>query len=176
MDSRLTFEDLEIGQQWLSSSRTITETDVINFANSTGDHNPLHIDYEFAKQTHYRQPIAHGLLGLAWVAGLGSNSPKVDTMAFTGIRRWDFSRPLFFGDTVHVKTEVVDMQKNPKRAGRVIWKLQLLNQRGEVTQHGEFETLVRVRFPAKKRPLESGVEPSKLQRSAAMDFELGPKK
>ena len=155
MKDRLTFGDLEVGQQWTSSSRTITETDVINFANSTGDHNPLHIDHEFARQTPYRQPIAHGLLGLAWVAGLGSNSPKVDTMAFTAVRSWEFSRPLFFGDTVHVLTEVVAKQDNAKRAGRVIWGLQLLNQRGEVTQHGEFETLVRVQVAQGSHPYEA---------------------
>ncbi len=150
MDCRLSFEELEIGQQWTSSSRTITETDVVNFANSSGDHNPLHIDYEFAKRTHYRQPIAHGLLGLSWVAGLGSNSPRVDTLAFTAVRNWEFSRPLFFGDTVFVETHVLGKQDDAKRAGRVIWGLKLINQRGEVTQHGEFETLVRVREPVRR--------------------------
>ena len=100
MDNRLCFENLQVGQSWISPSRTITETDVVNFANSTGDHNPLHTDYEYAKRTHFRQPIAHGLLGLSWVAGLGSNHPSVNTVAFTTIRNWEFTRPLFFGDTV----------------------------------------------------------------------------
>jgi acyl dehydratase len=147
MDGRLAFEDLAVGQLWTSASRTITETDVINFANFTGDHNPLHIDYEFAKRTHYRQPIAHGLLGLSWVAGLGSKCPSVDTVAFTAVRNWEFVRPLFFGDTVHVETRVFAKQDDAKRAGRVLWELKLINQRGEVAQHGQFETLVRVRNP-----------------------------
>ena len=147
---RLSFEQLAVGQQWTSPSRTVTETDVVNFANFTGDHNPLHVDHEFAKNTPYRQPIAHGLMGLSWVAGLGSNSPSVETVAFAAVRNWEFSRPIFFGDTVHVLTEVIGKQDNAKRAGRVVWRMKLLNQRGEVTQHGEFETLVKVRHPVRR--------------------------
>ncbi len=144
MDSRLTFDQIAIGQTWTSHSRTITETDVVNFANITGDQNPLHIDHEFARSTPYRQPIAHGLLGLSWVAGLGSNSPAVDTVAFIAIKQWEFCRPIFFGDTVHVRTTVLEKQKDARRNGRVNWRQELLNQHGEVTQQGVFETLVKV--------------------------------
>ncbi|MGI9516324.1 MAG: MaoC/PaaZ C-terminal domain-containing protein [Pirellulaceae bacterium] len=144
MTIRLTFEQLEIGNVWTSPSRTITETDVVNFGTTTGDLNPLHHDYEFAKNSHYRQPVAHGLLGLSWAAGLSSVHPYVETVAFVGVRDWEFSRPLFIGDTVHVVTEVIEKQESPKRNGRVYWRLQLINQRGEVAQRGVFETLVRV--------------------------------
>lgn len=150
MDSRLTFEQIEEGQIWTSPSRTITETDVVNFANVTGDLNPLHLNHEFARQTHYRQPVAHGLLGLSWVAGLGSNSPAVDTVAFTTITNWEFTRPLFFGDTVHVKTECLTKQSDAKRVGRVVWRLKLINQKDEVVQQGQFETMVRVAHPVRR--------------------------
>ena len=156
MDARLKFDQLETGQSWTSPSRTITEADVVNFANMTGDQNPLHLNHEFARKTHYRQPVAHGLLGLSWVAGLGSNSPSVDTVAFTNILNWEFTRPLFFGDTVHVETTIVSKQKNAKRAGRVVWQLQLVNQRGEVTQRGQFETLVRVERAVRRPHFSSG--------------------
>ncbi len=154
MDSRLTFEQLAPGQTWTSPCRTITETDVVNFANITGDQNPLHIDHEFARSTPYRRPIAHGLLGLSWVAGLGSHSPFVDTVAFISIRQWEFCRPIFFGDTVHVRTTVLEKQPDARRNGRVSWRLELLNQQGEVTQQGVFETLVKVGAPA-TRPVGS---------------------
>lgn len=151
MDSKLTFDQLSEGQTWVSSSRTITEADVINFATQTGDMNPLHVDRTFAENSPFRQPVAHGLLGLAWVAGLGSHSPAVDTMAFVAVREWVFDRPLFFGDTVCVRSTVVSMQSDARRAGRVVWKHELLNQHDQVAQHGIFETLVRV-APEVSRP------------------------
>ena len=62
MSNTLYFEDVEIGQCWISPSRTITETDVINFAGITGDFNPLHVNSHFASGTHFGQRIAHGYL------------------------------------------------------------------------------------------------------------------
>ena len=81
MVSPLYFEDISVGQTWTSPRRTVTEADVVNFATTTGDFNPLHVDYDYAANTPYRQPIAHGLLGLAWVAGLGSYFPHMNTVA-----------------------------------------------------------------------------------------------
>src|SRR6516225_5810072 len=60
--SHLYFDDVEIGQEWKSLSRTITEADIVNFAGLSGDFNPIHIDHQFAKTTAFRRPIAHGLL------------------------------------------------------------------------------------------------------------------
>lgn len=150
MDSPLFFEDLEIGQTWVSPRRTVTEADVINFATSTGDFNPLHVDYDYASKSHYRQPIAHGLLGLSWVAGLGSYFPNVNTMAFTAVREWEFVRPLFFGDTVYVETECLSKAVSGRRTGKVSWRRQLLNQNNEVVQQGVFETLVAIENPVRR--------------------------
>ncbi len=147
MDSPLCYEDIAVGQTWVSPRRTVTEADVINFATMTGDFNPLHVDYDYASSSHYRQPVAHGLLGLSWVAGLGSFFPHVQTLAFTGIKNWDFLRPLFFGDTVYVKTECAEKTPSGRRNGRVVWNRELCNQRDEVVQQGTFETLVVVRSP-----------------------------
>ena len=98
MDS-LWFDDVEVGQRWSSPARTLTESDVVNFASMTGDYDPLHVDHESAAKSIYRKPIAHGLLGLSWVAGLGSASPRMRTLAFTSVKRWEFLLPIFFGDT-----------------------------------------------------------------------------
>ncbi len=147
MDSPLLFDDIPVGRCWRSPSRTITEADVINFANITGDFNPLHVDYKYAAESHYRRPIAHGLLGMSWVAGLGSHAPNVKTIAFTGVRDWQFTRPLFFGDTVHVRTTCVDKSLAGRKAGRVVWHRQLINDAGHVVQEGYFETLVALSQP-----------------------------
>jgi acyl dehydratase len=145
MDSPLSFDDIQVGRIWVSPRRTITEADVISFASMTGDFNPLHVDYDFAAKSHYRRPVAHGLLGLSWVAGLGSNFPSVETLAFTAIRDWQFSRPIFFGDTVFVETTCLEKCPAGRRAGKVVWQRRLLNQSIEVVQEGVFETLVATR-------------------------------
>lgn len=142
MESPLFFDDIVVGRTWVSPRRTVTEADVVQFATMTGDFNPLHVDYEFASKSHYRQPIAHGLLGLSWVAGLGSYFPSVNTLAFTAVRNWEFSRPLYFGDTVYVETTCLDKVASGRRAGKVVWTRKLINQDDQVVQQGEFETLV----------------------------------
>lgn len=144
MDSPLFFDDIVVGHVWTSPRRTITEADVVQFATMTGDFNPLHVDYDYAAKSHFRQPIAHGLLGLSWVAGLGSHSPYVNTLAFTAIRNWEFTLPLFFGDTVFTETTCLDRIPAGRRAGKVIWNRKLINQNQQVVQQGVFETLVSV--------------------------------
>lgn len=152
MDSALFFEDIAIGEVYKSPRRTVTEADVVNFASTTGDFNPLHVDYDFASQSVYRQPIAHGLLGISWVAGLGSYFPHVKTVAFSAVRNWEFLRPLYFGDTVHVETSAAEKETSGRRRGKVSWSRKLINQRGEVVQQGVFETLVELRVVEKPAP------------------------
>ena len=147
MSDFLYFEDLEIGQSWTTASRIVTEADVLNFADLTGDFDPLHVDPEFAKGTHFGKQIAHGLLGISLVAGLGIECPKVRTVAFVAVRQWKFLKPIFFGDTVHAVAEVVKKRPSGRRRGIVIWKRQLINQDGVVVQEGLFETLVALAKP-----------------------------
>ena len=138
----LYFEDLDIGDQWISPSRTVGKREVLEFANLTGDFNPLHVDPEFARQTPFRRPIAHGLLGLSFMAGLSSTAPAVRTVALLRIIQWRFLQPIFFGDTIRVQTEVVDKRACGRGRGRVRWKQTVVNQHDEVVQEGELETLV----------------------------------
>ncbi len=144
-DKPLYFDDVAIGDSWDSAARTITESDVHAFAGLTGDYNPLHVDHESAKTTLFGKPIAHGLLGVSIVAGLGSHSPHMRTVAFVRIREWSFLKPIFFGDTIHVRTEVIaKLVRGRGRRGLISWKRQLLNHAGVVVQEGIFETLVEV--------------------------------
>jgi 3-hydroxybutyryl-CoA dehydratase len=170
MSDALYFEQLALGQSWRSPARTVTETDVVNFAGITGDYNPLHIDHEFAGRGPFGRPVAHGLLGLAWVAGLGSTSPRPMTLAFLGIGEWKFLKPVFVGDTLHVLTEVVSLTSQGRRAGAVRWKRRLVNQEGEVVQEGYFETLVSKHAA---EPRAERVEQPTDQTAAAETSEVG---
>ena len=145
-DEPFYFNEVEIGDSWDSPARTVTETDVVNFAALTGDYNPLHVDHEFAKTTMFGKPIAHGLLGISFSAGLTSHCPWMRTVAFVKLREWTFLKPIFFGDTIHVHTEIVakDVRGRGKR-GLITWKRQLINQSDVAVQEGIFETLVEIK-------------------------------
>lgn len=142
MSDALHLEDLQVGRSWKSPARTLTETDIVSFAGMTGDYDPLHVDREFAAETPYGKPIAHGLLGLSLMAGLSSTCPRVRTMALVRVDQWMFHRPIFIGDTLHVITEVESITPRGRRSGEVVWNRKLVNQRGEVVQSGRISTLV----------------------------------
>jgi acyl dehydratase len=156
MHPPLSFGDVKQGDVFHSPTRTITETDVVMFAGMTGDFNPLHVDHEYARSSPFGKPIAHGLLGLSLVAGLGCFSPWMQTAAFVGIREWRFLKPLFVGDTVRVRTEVMSVVQKGRRHGQITWQRSLINQAGEVVQEGVFETLVKASGEALR--LHSGDE------------------
>jgi acyl dehydratase len=142
----LGFDELAPGDEWESPRRTVTEADVVAFAGLSGDFNPLHIDHEAARLGPFRQPVAHGLLGLAIASGLTSHAPRVDTLAFLGILEWTFVAPIAFGDTIRVRTRVVAVEPKARgRRGEVTWRRTILNQHDEVVQEGLTKTLVRGR-------------------------------
>jgi 3-hydroxybutyryl-CoA dehydratase len=140
----LGFHQLSEGDEWESPRRTITEADVVNFAGISGDFNPIHVDHEAARAGPFGKPVAHGLLGLAIASGLGSHSPKVDTLAFLAILEWQFREPILFGDTVHLISRVETLEsKSRGRRGIVTWHKRLVNQHGKIVQEGRTQTLVK---------------------------------
>ncbi len=143
----LGFEDLHLGDRWISEERIVLEADIQQFADFTGDQDPLHTDPVFAANGPFGKPIAHGLLGISFLAGLSSKAPEVQTSAFVSIRSWDFSRPVYAGDSVHVVTEIIDLRPQGRRRGEVHWYRQLINQDGLKVQEGIFVTLVARRVP-----------------------------
>jgi acyl dehydratase len=143
MQPPLSFDDVKQGDVWHSPTRTITETDVVLFAGLTGVMNPLHVDHEYARKSPFGKPIAHGLLGMSFVAGLGCYSPWMQTAAFVSISEWKFLKPIFVGDTLHVRTELLTKTAKGRRHGQIQWRRSLINQSGEVVQEGTFETLVK---------------------------------
>jgi acyl dehydratase len=139
----LYFEDVAVGQEWLSLGRTVTESDIVNFAGISGDFNPIHTDHEFAKTTLFRRPIAHGLLVWAVSSGLGVNAPPMRTLAFLSIRDWQFKGPVFIGDTIRIRSKVIAKEaRSHGRRGVITWQRQILNQEGNVVQEGITVTLV----------------------------------
>ncbi len=141
------FEDFKIGDTWSTKGRTITETDIVNFAGLSGDFNQLHMDEQYAGKTQFGKRIAHGLLGLAISSGLTQALDIYnDTIiAFLGLT-WKFTGPIFIGDTVHVEQTVASLRKTSKPGrGVATFEVKLINQNNETVQLGERSIMIRCR-------------------------------
>lgn len=127
------FDELNIGDQFRTRSRTVTEADIVNFAGVSGDFNEAHTNEQFAKQQPYGGRIAHGHLTLAISSGLkaGTGITEGTTIAFLELRA-RFLRPVKPGDTITSLLEVTD-KKATKKPGRgiVVFKNTVINQRNE---------------------------------------------
>lgn len=142
-DSHLFYDDMEVGQEWESQGRTVTESDVVGFAGLSGDFNPIHVDHEFCKETPFRRPIAHGLLVFAIGSGLSVYAPQTRTVAFLAVRDWQFKLPVFIGDTIRMRTRVLERHPRSRgRRGEMVWQRLIVNQEGKVVQEGITVTLV----------------------------------
>lgn len=149
--NHLFFDDVEIGQEWSTLGRTVTEADIVNFAGISGDFNPIHMDHEFAKSTLFSRPIAHGLLVWSISSGLSLHCPPMRTLAFLSVREWNFKAPVFAGDTVRTVSRVLEKTvRSHGRRGVVTWQRQIVNQDDKVVQEGVTLTLVQGRAAVKE--------------------------
>ncbi len=130
------FEDFEIGQETVSPGRTITETDIINFAGVTGDWYELHTNVEFASKTQFKQRIAHGALIFSISSALNVRimPPGNTLIAFYGVDKLRFVRPTFIGDTIWARTKVTGKEVRNDEGGVVVSLCEVVNQRDEVVQ------------------------------------------
>ena len=128
------WEDYEIGYTRTSIGRTITESDIVIHAGQTGDFYPHHMDAEFAKSTPFGQRVAHGTLILS--VGVGMLANEINDAAFSyGYDKVRFISPVFIGDTIVSKAEIVakrEHAKSPEKYGIVDEQVTVTKQSGEV--------------------------------------------
>ena len=97
-------EDLSIGMAAIFA-KTITEADVLMFSAASGDTNPLHMNAEFAEQTHFKQRIVHGMLTTSlWSTLVGTKLPGPGSAYMS--QQINFLQPVHIGDTVTAKLTV----------------------------------------------------------------------
>jgi acyl dehydratase len=137
------YEELNVGDSWVSPRRTITEADVVAFAGFSGDNNPIHTDEEYAKTTIYKGRLLHGPAGFAIATGLESRLgiKEGTAVAFLGMT-WDMKGPIRIGDTLFVRQEVSSKRITRKGQGIVNFNVSLCNQRNEVVQQGEWKVMM----------------------------------
>jgi len=139
------FDDFVVGEEYITPTRTLTETDVVLFAAMSGDYNELHTSEAFGKTTQFGRRIGHGLLGLAVSHGLFFRLGLVEgtAIAFLGIDSWKFEAPFFLGDTIRVKVRVAEKTASRSKADRGVIRFffQVLKEDQSVIQSG-FKTIM----------------------------------
>ena len=144
----LYFEEFAPGRTIVSGGRTITEADVAGFAGLSGDYNQIHMDAEFAASGPFGTRVAPGMLGFSIASGLAVQTGFVEgtVLAFREIQAWKFSQPILFGDTIHVRLEVLEVKALPRLSGgAVTLAVEVVNQRAVTVQHGRWVMLVQSR-------------------------------
>ena len=127
------FEDYEIGHVWITTGRTITETDIVVHAGHSGDYYPHHMDAEWCKTQPFGQRIAH--VTMTFAIGIGMSAGEINPRAFSyGYDLLRFPHPVHIGDTLRTRVTVSAKTPEPKRPGlgRVVETKEVLNQRDEV--------------------------------------------
>lgn len=128
------FEDFEVGDVYEHPlGRTITSADNVWFTCVTMNTNPIHFDAEYARQTEFKRPLVNSCFTLALVTGLSVTDLTQNGVANLG---WDEVRlphPLFEGDTVYARSEVLETRASKSRpsVGIVRVKSTGLNQDGK---------------------------------------------
>lgn len=123
------------GECFEGPSKTLTDAHFLFFSGLTGDVHPIHYDAEYAKETRFGKPLAHGLL-LSALTALGASTARDRLEGFVFVEQGcRFLRPAVVGDTIRPRQQIERVwEENGKRYCRVsAW---LLNQRGEVLLEG----------------------------------------
>lgn len=128
------FEDFAVGEEAVTAARTITETDIVNFAALTGDWNEIHTNKELAAKGPFGQRIAHGALIFSVATGLSVRlGQTADTViAFYGLDRLRFVKPVLIGDTIRVRQQVEGKTERDERSGIVTMLNEVINQNDQV--------------------------------------------
>ncbi|MFZ4815354.1 MAG: MaoC/PaaZ C-terminal domain-containing protein [Phototrophicaceae bacterium] len=140
----LYYEEFQEGMTLRTRGRTITESDLVQFAALTGDFNPMHTNAEYAAKTNFGGRVAHGMLTLSYAVGQAYQLGVLEQtiLAFRELEM-KFSLPVLIGDTLSI--ELVVQEKKPMArlgGGSVMFEVKVVNQHGKVVQKGVWTLLM----------------------------------
>ncbi len=145
----LYYEQFSPGQAFEHAwTRTLTEMDNVLFSSLTMNVQPLHLDAHFAAQTEFGKPLVNSLFTLGLLIGMTVNDTTLGTtVANLGMTDVNFPKPVFAGDTLHVRTRVLSVRESKSRpnAGIVEFEHIALNHRDEVVATCKRSALMRKR-------------------------------
>lgn len=134
------FDELVRGDTFRTKARTITESDVVQFAALTADWHPAHTDATWAEKNMFGQRVAHGMLLVSYSIGL---VPNDYVLALRRLKNVVFKRPVFLGETIHVEGKVARLTPMDERAGMVTGRWKIVKQNGDMAASMEIEALWR---------------------------------
>lgn len=127
-----TIDELKIGDR-AEFSKTVSESDIYQFAGITGDFNPAHMNEEYAKKTFFKTRIAHGMLSAGFISTvIGTKLPGTGSIYIN--QTLNFLAPVRIGDTITARVEVIEIMDAKKR---VRLKTECVNQAGKQVLDGE---------------------------------------
>ena len=163
------FEELEIGETLVTHRRTVTESDVVNFAGISGDFFYAHMDDVAARESLFERRVAHGYFVLSAAAGLFVDPAPGPVLANYGLEALRFVKPVYIGDTIHARLTCKQKTIKEDREGQipqgvVHWDVEVRNQDDEPVAVYTILTLVRQR-----RGLDFASSDAQLERSLASE-------
>src|SRR6187402_237697 len=142
------FEELQIGDTLITHKRTVTEADIVNFANVSWDHFYAHTDHTSLGGTIFEKPVAHGYFILSAAAGLFVDAAKGPVMLNYGLEECRFLKPVYAGTTIGVKLTCKEKIEQEKREetdvprGIVKWYVDVYDQAGDSVAIATILTMV----------------------------------
>lgn len=143
------FEALRVGETYITAKRTVTEADIVNFANLSWDHFYAHTDATSLDGTLFEKPVAHGYFILSAAAGLFVERKKGPVLLNYGIDELRFTKPVYAGTTIGVKLTVREKIAQEKREptdiarGIVKWYVEVYDTTGDVVAIATILTMVK---------------------------------
>jgi oxepin-CoA hydrolase / 3-oxo-5,6-dehydrosuberyl-CoA semialdehyde dehydrogenase len=146
------FEELEIGETWITHRRTVTEADVTNFAGVSGDFFYAHVDDIAARESIFERRVAHGYFVISAAAGLFVDPAPGPVLANYGLEGLRFVKPVYVGDTLRVRLACKSKTAKEDREGQipqgvVAWDVEVTNQDAEPVAVYTVLTLVKRMYP-----------------------------
>ncbi|NOT37033.1 MAG: phenylacetic acid degradation bifunctional protein PaaZ [Saprospiraceae bacterium] len=148
------FEELEVGDQWITAKHTVTETDITNFANLSGDHFYAHMDVTSLEGTIFTGRVAHGYYILSKAAGMFVDAKKGPVLLNYGLDECRFIKPVYPGATIGVRLTVKEKIDQEKRTeedvakGIVKWHVDVYDETGESVAIANILTMVKKKIDA----------------------------
>ncbi len=161
------FEELEIGETLITHRRTVTESDVVNFAGISGDFFYAHMDDIAARESLFEKRVAHGYFVLSAAAGLFVDPAPGPVLANYGLEGLRFVKPVYIGDTIQARLTCKQKTAKEDREGQipqgvVHWDVEVTNQDAEPVAVYTILTLVRrlsgANVPVSGAQLEASLE------------------